>query len=495
MISVLLYGRHDNHGYNLAKRTTIGLNCLAEVLTDWDDEIHFVDCNSPDHFSTRPESVADTLTPKCRRLLRVWRFRPQHFAKYGAGSTLPVLESLCRNIALRRSNPANRWVLSSNPDMIFAPRRRFDSLSKIAARQRDGFYELPRFELPEAIWESFDRRNPRACIKAAREAGDALRLNYIVHGPPFGRFSGLGDFQLVLREQLAAIGGFDEAMVRGWHVDTNLAKRLWLLNGVTKSLDADLAGYHCDHLRQASRTHSTTGTENSFARFVDEVERPGLTDQQPEWGLPDLDLELVRLDESRAPWAAGIPPLDGEVLEMSLHTGQHWHDVGTALVHLASEFQHLPRHHGIGYIGCSPAMRDGLARLLVALGFERPLACADHVEDIGGLVARCDLVLLDGDLTPSSADMKRKHWKLSSLDPRKPQGEAARRHFQHLRAWLVGMAEAARALPEGREKNFLLRGFWASPLKPLAMEYFDLTLAPPATGFVPARIRRDSSSD
>src|SRR4051794_8004305 len=32
LISVVLYGRNDSHGYNLHRRAALSLNCLAEVL-------------------------------------------------------------------------------------------------------------------------------------------------------------------------------------------------------------------------------------------------------------------------------------------------------------------------------------------------------------------------------------------------------------------------------------------------------------------------------
>ena len=34
MISIVLYGRNDSYGYNLHKRAALGINCMAEVLTD-----------------------------------------------------------------------------------------------------------------------------------------------------------------------------------------------------------------------------------------------------------------------------------------------------------------------------------------------------------------------------------------------------------------------------------------------------------------------------
>jgi hypothetical protein len=47
VISVLLYDRNDAHGYTLQRRAAMSLNCLAEVVTDPDDEIIFVDYTRP----------------------------------------------------------------------------------------------------------------------------------------------------------------------------------------------------------------------------------------------------------------------------------------------------------------------------------------------------------------------------------------------------------------------------------------------------------------
>ena len=72
MISVILYGRNDSHGYNLPKRAAISLNCIAEVLSDPDDEIMFVDYNTSNDLPTFIEAIYDTLTPKAKSRLRVF---------------------------------------------------------------------------------------------------------------------------------------------------------------------------------------------------------------------------------------------------------------------------------------------------------------------------------------------------------------------------------------------------------------------------------------
>lgn len=139
MISIVLYGRNDSHGYNLHKRAALSLNCMAEVLTGPDDEILFVDYNTPNDIPTFPEAIQDTLTAHARALLRVFRVRPQlHDWSFRGKTPLAVIEGVSRNVAIRRSNPRNRWILSTNTDMVFVPRDG-RSLTQIAADLADGF--------------------------------------------------------------------------------------------------------------------------------------------------------------------------------------------------------------------------------------------------------------------------------------------------------------------------------------------------------------------
>src|SRR6516162_5023552 len=123
MISLIVYGRNDAHGYNLHKRAAISLNCIAQVLRGGEDEIIFVDYNTPDDLPTFIEAIYDTLTPRAASLLRVFRLRPaMHAACLGSRTHLLALEPHSRNIGIRRSNASNKWILFTNTDMIFVPR-------------------------------------------------------------------------------------------------------------------------------------------------------------------------------------------------------------------------------------------------------------------------------------------------------------------------------------------------------------------------------------
>jgi hypothetical protein len=298
MLSVVIYGRNDDHGYNLHKRVAISLNCIADVLSAETDEILFVDYNSPNDLPTLPEAIADTLTAKARSRLRILRVRPEVHARFTERTRLPVLEAIARNVAVRRSNPANRWVLSTNGDMVFVPRSG-SSLSAIVRDLAPGIYHTPRFDLPEALWETFDRRDAAGTIAAVRHWGAAAHLNEIVHRE-FVRYDCPGDFQLMLRSDLWRVGGFNEQLIHGWHLDYNIAKRLSFIHGEVGDLAGEVLGYHCDHTRRSTPTHEPDHRANSWHLAFDSVGRADIPEQADRWGCPDDAIEELRLTEAAA---------------------------------------------------------------------------------------------------------------------------------------------------------------------------------------------------
>ena len=52
-----------------------------------------------------------------------------HYSNYGDKTSLKTLEPVARNVAIRRTNPKNKWVLSTNTDLIFVPKNKNLNLS------------------------------------------------------------------------------------------------------------------------------------------------------------------------------------------------------------------------------------------------------------------------------------------------------------------------------------------------------------------------------
>ncbi|MBV8600911.1 MAG: hypothetical protein JO359_05020, partial [Candidatus Eremiobacteraeota bacterium] len=388
MISVLVYGRNDSYGYNLQKRASISLNCIAELLEEPDDEIVFVDYNTPDDLPTFTESIADVLTARARTMLRTIRVRPVHHARFASRTHLRVIESQARNAGLRRTNPKNRWILSTNTDIVFVPRDR-ETLSSTAAGLADGLYHTPRFELPEVMWETLDRLQPRDCIETIATWGKRFQLNEVVFGWNEAIFDGPGDFQLFLRSDAFAIDGFDERMLWGWHIDSSLARRLGLLRRQpVESLVHRVYAYHCDHNRELTPMHAPGATQNSWEDFVLGQTRPDIPEQHASWGFADAELEEIDLRRPPAALAAiasVVPPMEADHLVAGLAPETFddlRYDPEHVAPYLANMLGAFPRDWIAGYAGCRPAMFELFLRLWESLGFRESVLVPNSIRSL-----------------------------------------------------------------------------------------------------------------
>jgi GT2 family glycosyltransferase len=413
VISVILYGRNDAHGYNLHRRAALSLNCIAEVLTDPGDEIVFVDYNTPDDLPTFVEALADTLTDRCLELLRVFRVPAAvHAERFAARTHLSALEPVARNAGVRRANPSNRWLLSTNTDMIFLPESG-QSLSEICAELPDAFYGLPRFELPEWLWERLPRSDPVRAIGEIERLGPGLRLDEPTVSNEWIRFDAPGDFQLILREDFLAIDGLDEEMLLGYHVDSNLSRRMLFQRGSIESLGESLAGYHCNHNREHTVYHGTGKVANDLDRFVVKVDRAELPSQRGTWGLHDVELEEVPVRERSGPGfaaavCASIPdspgprtPSDAARVPFELT-----YDSGHVLPFVADALAVSPSDATIGYLGANPVLERMLASAMERLGFQTRLAVAgfDDLRSVDELARIADVFVVDLGVDASLVD-------------------------------------------------------------------------------------------
>jgi hypothetical protein len=413
VISVIVYGRNDAHGYNLHRRAALSLNCLAEVLTHDDDEIVFVDYNTPDELPTFVEALADTLTDRCLGLLRVLRVPASLHDQRLAGRThLPVVEPLARNAGVRRATRSNRWLLSTNTDMILVPHSE-QSLSEICNDLHDGFYGLPRFELPEWLWERLPRTDPRRAISEVARLGPSLRLDEPTVSIELIRFDAPGDFQLMLRKDFLAIDGFDEEMILGFHVDSNLSTRMLLHRGSIESLGESLSGYHCNHNRERTVYHRAGKVANDPERFVFEVDQPRLPLQRRTWGLAGASLEEVAVtkrlgSEFADALLAAISPNAGPRVpsDAALVPFELTYDSAHVLPFIADSLAVSLPEATIAYIGANPVLEEMLAAVVARLGFGRPLEVAnlDDTRSVDELAGTADVFIVDLGVDASLVD-------------------------------------------------------------------------------------------
>lgn len=297
MITFLVVGRNDDYGVNLHKRTAISLNSFASLCQEPDDEILYVDCNTPDHDLTLAEAIADTLTPEARRRIRIYRITGEMMGRAIGPTPLPFSDELSRNVGIRRSNPSNPWLLSTNCDVVLhslGNRAFADTLRALEPR----FYACPRISIPIAQWQCL----PRMDVGSVRAFCDAVVLRGFRFPPEKAerwlRFESVGDFQLAPREQWLRIRGCEEAMKLWGHSDANNALRLNLLNGggETPDLGRHLLVMHLDHNPPRTDSHAQTHPKNDWKQWIEDVSAPESKNSDG-WGLADLEIPAIRLND------------------------------------------------------------------------------------------------------------------------------------------------------------------------------------------------------
>lgn len=384
MISVVLYGRNANYGSNLYKRAALSLNCTAELLTDPSDEILFVDYNTPDDLPTLPEAIHDTLTERTRDLLRVLRVRSRIHDRFKSKTPLMVLESVARNVAVRRSSQSSRWILSTNTNMIPIPLRG-DSMTEVVRTLPGGIYRAPRIEIAQPVWESFDRKAADDVIHRVRQWGGTLQ--------PTDPAATAEDFQLILRNDLFENHGFDEGMLFEHCVGANIARRMYLKYGAVGDLGGEIRGYHCDHTRQATPAPGHETVENDWRRVVDEIDRADIPAQAQTWGCAGDTIEELCLNAKSAGSyvqalreAIGEPLAEPKIVDRAVRAyNKADYDPRHLLPFLADMFVSMPRRTHVAWYGARMETLRLFAIVWDRLGFtgnilvDRPIDDAPHL--------------------------------------------------------------------------------------------------------------------
>lgn len=303
MLSVVLIGRNDNHGYNLSKRVSQSINSIAQSLTPA-DEIIFVDWNSPMGCPPMPISIHDDLSECAKKLLKIVVVPPSIHKQFAGQSNKMLLEPLARNVGMRRVSKDSRWILNTNTDILLLNPTHL-SLRDIAEKYDQSPTVAFRYEIPEFMWESFDRRDSQSIQETLRKWHELKFLEKnlkiaIDNEQGLTLPDGVGDFQLATKTLWYSITGFAEDMLKGWHVDTRAAIQMNKLSSGFQFINPEeLSIFHQNHMRTSTIYHNS-----------DEINDESLVFQSYQngthWGIADINLPTFHLDEYRNKVYLGI---------------------------------------------------------------------------------------------------------------------------------------------------------------------------------------------
>lgn len=340
MITFLVVGRNDNYGINLQKRTALSLNFFGSLCSDPNDEIIYVDCATPQNEVTLTEAIADTLTSVTRRRLRTIRVSAEQMQAEIGETPLSFSDELSRNVGIRRSNPANPWLLSTNCDVMVFPLKS-GGFREVLRDLKPAFYACPRIGTPPEQWQQLSRGDVAGAYEFA-ESVIQRGMRLPPEAPqPWLRYRAVGDFQLAPRSHWFEIGGCEEGMKLWGHSDANNSLRLNLYNGggTTPDLGSRLLVIHFDHAH-----HALTGAprkpprpENDWKRWIEDVGAPN-SHNESDWGMEGIDLPEILLSVG--------PTSAREILASAPRPRRLWQTLRTRVLHffwrkISGPFNHL----------------------------------------------------------------------------------------------------------------------------------------------------------
>lgn len=273
--SVILSSRNDNYGGNLYRRTTMALISLIENH----DEVVFVDWKTKNGDGVISNIKNNLPHTKKLKYIQV----PKQFLseKYPHLVNYTMIESISRNIALRRTE--NDYLISTNIDIVTTPLE--DSIL-----QEDKFYTVARRDIEETLHLSFN--DYESLYNHLLTNRDSFRTKETIEDES-DRWSLIrccGDYQIGHKNVWNQIKGFEESVLFGCGIDTNVMKKASSYSTI-EVLDHYI--FHLNHGKSADRDEDESippmSDQNSIIKDFTE------TTNSENWGMynEDLPIELI----------------------------------------------------------------------------------------------------------------------------------------------------------------------------------------------------------
>jgi hypothetical protein len=270
--SVILTSRDDNYGGNLHQRTTMGITSLIENH----DEVIFVDWktkNGEGVISNIKNKLPHTKKLKCIQVSSEFLSE-----KYPQILNYTIIESIGRNIAIRRAE--YDYIVSTNIDIVSTPLN--NSILK-----ENMFYTVPRRDVDEnfhlgfqsyeelykTIWNNRDSYRPKDGIYSEEDKWSLINC--------------CGDYQIGHKNVWNQMKGFEESILFGCGIDTNVMKKASWYSTI-EVLDHYI--FHLNHGKNGDRDENESvppmSDQNSIIRDFTE------TTNSDNWGMFDEDLPI-----------------------------------------------------------------------------------------------------------------------------------------------------------------------------------------------------------
>ena len=273
--SVILTSRDDNYGGNLYQRTTMGLTSLIEHH----EEVIFVDWKTKNG-----EGVISNIRhklPHTKKLKYIQVSKEFLLEKYPYIANYSIIESIGRNIALRRTE--NDFIVSTNIDIVSTP---LDN----SVLNKNIFYTVPRRDVDESFHLTFDDYNSLYNHLISNKDSFSAKDRINLESDKWSLINCCGDYQIGHKNVWNQMKGFEESILFGCGIDTNVMKKASYYSSI-EVLDHYI--FHLNHGKNGNRDEDETvppmSDQNSIIKDFTE------STNSDNWGMfnEDLPIELI----------------------------------------------------------------------------------------------------------------------------------------------------------------------------------------------------------
>lgn len=270
--SVILSSRDDNYGGNLHKRTTMALTSLIEHH----DEVVFVDWKT-----VNGEGLISNIKhnlPHTKKLKWVQVPKDLLKSKYPNIADYTIIESIGRNVGIRRTE--NDFIVSTNIDIVTTP-------LDFSTLDNGSFYTVPRRDVDESFHLSFN--DYQSLYSHLISNKDSFRAKERIdnENDKWSLINCCGDYQIGHRDTWFKMKGFEESVLFGCGIDTNVMKKASFYSEI-KVLDHYI--FHLNHGKNGNRDEDESvppmSDQNSIIRDFTETTNPD------DWGMFNEDLPI-----------------------------------------------------------------------------------------------------------------------------------------------------------------------------------------------------------
>lgn len=270
--TAILTSRNDNYGGNLAHRVIMSLNSMI----DFHDEVIFVEWKVKNKDSLF--SIIKNKIPHHNKLKYIPITHDFLLENYPNIAPYTIIESIARNVAIRRTS--NDYIISTNIDIIST------ELEKTILSENK-FFTVPRRDVSEDLHLQFtqysDLYNHLLKNKESFRAKDKIDSKDDI----WSLINCCGDYQIGHKNIWMKMKGFEESILYGCGIDTNVMKKASYHSEISV-LDKYI--FHLNHgkngLKDDDEIVAPISNQNSIIKDFIETSNPDT------WGMSDKELPI-----------------------------------------------------------------------------------------------------------------------------------------------------------------------------------------------------------